>query len=120
MQPREDRLVRALAWMITCDSDLKVTIAVVDKYILLRSESNDSGLAGWRIGAYLSTEEAARKAIDMTSSYERLRHGEVGAYAEISLPEWEWEYSVKENSVHLAVSNMIEHTLKGAVLAGLD
>jgi hypothetical protein len=91
VQPRDVLAPRGLAWRIDCDNDLRVTIAVVEKYVLLLSgQGRGQPDANWRLGTYLDANEAQRRAVEMTGSYERLRHGVVGQYAELALPRDVW------------------------------
>ena len=111
--------VRALAWRIVCNHDLQVTIAVADRYVLLLSDDTlrTTGTP-WRVGSYSDAVEAQRRAVEMTSSYERLRSGTVGAYAEVTLPGPAWTATIEEGAeVHLDVAARITEALFYAQLA---
>lgn len=102
--------VRALAWRIECSSDLNVTIVVAEQYILLLSVDATTA-APWRLGTYMSEEEAQRRAVEMTGSYERMRKGVVGEYAVVLLPRPSWEHTVKTGVVSAMVGGMIAAAL---------
>lgn len=95
-----------VAWRITCDNDLVVTIAVTDKCILLLS-TEPSHAAPWRLGYYQNMEEAHKRAVEMTNSYERLRNGTVEAAVPFTLPESEWAESLRTGSVEGGVASTI-------------
>jgi len=125
VQPRPDSLtpVRALAWRITCDNELLVTIVVADHHVMLLSKDGrrpESAESKYRLGTYLDSNEAALKAIDMTGSYERLRHGKVGEYAELSLPADGWSQTLAEGNVGVEISKLIDAALSPVLSPAVD
>lgn len=112
-QPDENR---ALAWRIDCNNRLTVTIAVAGKYVFLLSQDghDEEKVAPWRIGSYMDANEAQRRAIEMTGSYERLRQGKVGPYAELTLPN-NWEPTENQLTVDNLVGTAIALALSPTV-----
>lgn len=104
--------MRGLAWRIDCDHQLQVTIAVIDSRLFLHS--NDRTVEqDWRVGIYMDAAEAARRAVEMTSSYERLRHGKVGEYAEVFVPEPAWRAALASDS---EVDGTVSQSITDALL----
>lgn len=122
MQPRPDSTspVRALAWRIACDNELNVTIVVADHHVLLLSRDAKNPDSKYRLGTYLDSNEAALKAIDMTGSYERLRHGKVGRYSELTFPAADWSLTLADGNVALGIAQQIETALSPIVSTVAD
>ena len=93
MQPLElpDIVISGLAWQINCDNDLYIIIAVIERRVLLLSATGrELEDAPWNQGSYSSDAEAQRTAVNMTSSYERLRAGLVLDPVEVRVPGEYW------------------------------
>ena len=104
-----------LAWRMDCSNNLTVTIAVADKYILLLSDDAAVARTPWRLGTYMDAQEAQRRAVEMTGSYERLRKGIVGQYAEVIIPARQWRQLVMDGEVSGEAAHLIEEALSTAV-----
>ena len=99
--------VRAFAWRITCDNSLVITLAIADKWLLMLSDANDRVNPPWRLGTYMDAEEAQRRAVEMTGSYERLRKGKVAYHTELILDGEQWTGTVDSGAVHPDISAKI-------------
>ena len=100
MQPLElpDIVISGLAWQINCDNDLYIIIAVIERRVLLLSATaGELDDAAWNQGSYASDAEAQRTAVNMTSSYERLRAGVVLNPIEVKVPAQYWNQPMGEN-----------------------
>lgn len=106
---------RALAWRLECDAGLVVTLVVCDCFVLLLSREEGAGTP-WRLGRYMNPEEAARRAVGMTSSYERLRNGKVVSYGDVEMSPQSWNETVTEGAVTQAVASAIEEALSTVVV----
>jgi hypothetical protein len=103
--------VRGITWQIKCDKNLIVTLAVVERQILLLSAEALMPVK-WRIGTYASTEEAHRYAVEMTGSYERLRKGQVGDPIEFFLHQIDWNGVTEHGEVPPAVNAAIMDSIQ--------
>lgn len=112
MQPR-DETVPCLAWMIDCSNGLTVTIATVDRHILLLSDNPaDGGKPKWRLGVYKDTQDAHQRAVEMTSSYERLREGVVSDPYVVTLPADDWKSTTETGNPTPLIGHLIASVVR--------
>jgi hypothetical protein len=107
--------LRAFAWQIECDNSLVITLAVCDRWMLMLSDAADRVSPGWRLGTYVNAEEAQRRAVEMTASYERHRFGIVGPYTELTFPAKQWRTVTSGEDIDSRITDAILEALSPGV-----